>query len=332
MGLLDKIKDLFVDEVIEDEEVEVEEPASKKIYEEPKNELPKVMRETISKTEKKEETPNLDFSFDELKGAKPKKEFVPEEKPKESVPTTQPKFSFPIDLEEDYKPLKRNNVNILELEKEKKVEPPKEMPKPLYPEKEDITKKSKFRASPVISPVYGILDKNYKKEEVVEREEKDVSMKRPSKKVDFETVRKKAFGNLTDELKDNILCENCELYKEAQRINELKEDDLLYDMTIDSEKETPMTIEKAYDNYEEFGVAYQKEVSKEENIIVNHNEESAVASKVEIKEPTKEEALPSREEKNKVSIPKQEEPKEEKVDADFFELIDSMYKERNEDE
>ena len=157
-------------------------------------------------------------------------------------------------------------------------------------------------------------------------------MKRPSKKVDFETVRKKAFGNLTDELKDNILCENCELYKEAKRINELKEDDLLYDMTIDSEKETPMTIEKAYDNYEEFGVAYQKEVSKEENIIVNHNDEAAVSSKVEIKEPTKEETLPSREEKNKVSIPKQEEPKEEKVDADFFELIDSMYKERNEDE
>ena len=128
MGFFDEIKDLFVDEVIEDEEVEVEEPASKKIYEEPKNELPKVMRETISKTEKKEETPNLDFSFDELKGAKPKKEFVPEEKTKEPVPTTQPKFSFPIDLEEDYKPLKRNNVNILELEKEKKVEPPKEMP------------------------------------------------------------------------------------------------------------------------------------------------------------------------------------------------------------
>ena len=52
-------------------------------------------------------------------------------------------------------------------------------------------------------------------------------MKRASKKVDFESVIKKAFGNLVDDIKDNLMCENCELYKEAKRINSLKEDDLL---------------------------------------------------------------------------------------------------------
>ena len=46
---------------------------------------------------------------------------------------------------------------------------------------------------------------------------------------------------------------------------------------------------------------------------------------MEIKELVEE--VPSREEKNKQIS----EPAEDKVDADFFELIDSMYKERSEE-
>ena len=58
MGLLDKLKDLFVDEVVEDEEVELEEE-NKKVYEEPKHILPKVMRDTIAKDEEQKPKPNL---------------------------------------------------------------------------------------------------------------------------------------------------------------------------------------------------------------------------------------------------------------------------------
>ena len=145
---------------------------------------------------------------------KPKEEIKPA---KEEPVNELPKFSFPIDFEEEYVPPKRqSNVNILDIEREKNKEKNIEVEKPkeLYPKKEEV--KPKFKASPVISPVYGILDKNYTKEEVKEREENTSSIKRPSKVVDFETVRKKAFGNLTDELKDNIMCENCELFKEAK--------------------------------------------------------------------------------------------------------------------
>ena len=35
------------------------------------------------------------------------------------------------------------------------------------------TQKKAFKPSPVISPVYGILDKNYKKEDVITRDEMD---------------------------------------------------------------------------------------------------------------------------------------------------------------
>lgn len=329
MGLFDKLKDLFIDEITEDDEVELEEE-NKNVYEEPKDVLPKVMRDTIKEDEERDKGSKLDLKLGEAKQEKVTP-VVPERKESTN------KFTFPIDFEDDYVPKRSNNVNILAVEKEKtreKKEKPVETTKTtsLYSKKETVKEKPKFKASPVISPVYGILDKNYKKDEVTVKEEKDAIMKRPSKKVDFETVRKKAFGNLTDDLRDSLMCENCELYKEVKRISNLKEDDLLYDMTVDDS--APVTIEKAYDNYEEFGVAYEVERNEgpKDDLIVNHNVEEATASKIEIKEKPSElsnEELPSREEKNKVvNNEVKSNAVNGKVDDDFFELIDSMYKER----
>jgi len=326
--LLDKLKDLFMDEVAEEDEFEKEEEEKKEYKEPPKKDvLPKVMRDTIKKEEKKE----LDINTDDLLGGikinnnavnfdnENKKEVVNREPVK--------KFSFPIDIESEIpsRNSRKNNVNVLNVEKET----PKKVSE-LYAKKEETWVKPKFKATPVISPVYGILDKNYKKEEVKEKSEDTVEMKRPSKKVDFETVRKKAFGNLADEIKDNLMCENCELYKEVKKISALKEDDLLYDMTVEEEKE--VTIKKAYDDYEEFGVVYEskvvyegKEIEKEEEKISDKLEET-----VEIKKPIVSDSKLMEEEVEK--IPSREEKKKEtRVDDDFFKLIDSMYKERVDD-
>lgn len=322
MKLLDKIKDLFMDEVTEDEEMDLLEE-EKEEYKEPKYELPKVMRDTIQKEEKVE-----------LK-VKPE-EFVKKEETQSKQPSQEPtkKFNFPIDVEDGLP--KRNNKNYstqnviqLERQKEREKEAVKKVSE-LYPKKDEIRSKPKFKATPVISPVYGILDKNYKKEEVKEKPEEKFEMKRPSKKVDFETVRKKAFGNLVDDIKDNMICENCELYKEVKKITSLKEDDLLYDMTVESTEN--VTLEKAYDNYEEFGVTYEPQISKKDEessvdldkIINDNNEITENENQVQDEnklQTTSEEKLPSR-------TKKQEEKKETKVDDDFFELIDSMYKER----
>ena len=323
MGLLDKLKDLFMDEVTDDEEIELEEE-NKNLYQEPKDVLPKVMRDTIKKEEES-------IKFEELKPLK-------EEIKKKEEPVVEKKFSFPIDFEEQVTPSRVANKNVLKVEKEKEV--PKKAPE-LYPKKEVVVEKPKFKPTPVISPVYGILDKNYTKEEVREKSEDNFEMKRPSKKVDFETVRKKAFGNLTDEIKDNLMCENCELYKEVKRINSISTDDLLYDMMVDDKPEELVTIEKAYDNYEDFGVAYEpkKEVSKVENMttIINNNTEVNIAEKIEIEEKVVEKkedkemefVVPTYEEAMEEKIPsRQEKKKESKVDDDFFQLIDSMYKER----
>ena len=374
MKLLDKIKDLFMEEEEETEDLEIEEEEKEEYKEPTRNVLPKVMRDTITKEEK----PVLKVKTEEFVKQEQKEEKVP--------PIPQRKFNFPLDLDDDvssknninretnnrekntvnnintsiYNNNNSNkgnvvsrNVNVLKLEKEipKKVSE-------LYQKKEEERIKPKFKASPVISPVYGVLDKNYTKEEVKEKTDDNNTMKRPSKKVDFETVRKKAFGNLADEIKDNLLCENCELYKEVKKIGSLKEDDLLYDMTVDDDKE--VTIEKAYDNYEEFGVAYEPKVKKQ-RIIEESNDEKALNEV--ISENDKEDDFPEifsqmNDEPNEIiendvkiissvsddvsidtdikeeseEIPsRQNVKKETKVDDDFFELIDSMYKERADD-
>ena len=61
----------------------------------------------------------------------------------------------------------------------------------------------KFKPSPVISPVYGILNKNYKKEDIIskkDQEESNIAM-------DVDSVRKRAFGALEDIEKNAIVRE-----------------------------------------------------------------------------------------------------------------------------
>ena len=123
-------------------------------------------------------------------------------------------------------------------------------------------------------------------------------------------------------------------------------------MTVDDDKE--VTLEKAYDNYQEFGVVYEPKVAKkavkpedeEEPTIINNNNneeekptyvklESKVEKNITFNINTQEEDKEDEEEKHDEeiqNIPSREEKKKEtKVDDDFFKLIDSMYKERVDD-
>ena len=117
MKLLDKIKDLCMDEVSEEDDLELEEE-NVKIYEEPKDALPKVMRDNIRKEEEI-------LKFEELK---PRKEEV---KKKEEIVVPEKKFSFPIEFEEEMVPTRSVNKNVLNTVSEK----PKKVTE-LYPKKE----------------------------------------------------------------------------------------------------------------------------------------------------------------------------------------------------
>ena len=326
MGLFSKIKDLLVDdeEVYETKEVEVEEK-------EEEHKLPTFMRNKIEKEE--EEKKILE---EKTQKKEPIKENIPEVKKEEK------KFPFEFDDDDFIEPTRFSRVTV-QKEKvvEKIVEPqPQPMVKP-YGNKKELEKPKKFRPTPVISPVYGVLDKNYKTDEVVSKEEDSYAIQRSSKKVDFEAVRKKAYGTLSDDIKNNMLCENCELLKEikvSKKIERLSEEDLLYNMTVDDEDEVKkedtnkdITLEQAKENYEDFGVTYElppkRSRDNDEVKIVNHAEEEVVGEKVEVTEPVIE-----KENKNIVIEEEKKEDKKSELELtdDLFNLIDSMYKERDE--
>lgn len=316
MKFLDKVKDLFSDEeeVIETEEIEVEEKEEHK--------LPTFMRNKIEEEQKREEARKV------REEPLPKTNVISD---REIVKTrASNSFAFPIDMDDsDLVPdLRYSKQNVLGREREKEKEKPIAE---LYSKKEE-PKPKRFRPTPVISPVYGVLDKNYTKDEVKVQDENSYEIQRPSRKVDFETVRNKAFGTLTDDLK-NVMCENCELYQEvkitknADRKSPVDSSNLLASMTEEEPKED-ISLGDAEDNYFDFGVSYEppKKEEKEVDItdevkIVNHNEEESKAEKIEVKEKPQ-----TRKTK------KSEELNEELEDKDFLEDTKEFEKLTNEED
>ena len=387
MGLFDKIKDLFTDEeeVYETKEIDVPEE------EEKEDKLPTFMRNKIEKEEQEEKKKEQEREKEAREIAV---QIENKPQPQEKV-TTRKSLSFDF-KDEDFvlgtdvnmkvqapSRVTRSNVQKIRREekeenyvKEKIVEP---TVKP-YSKRQELDKPKKFKPTPVISPVYGVLDKNYNANEVVSKDEDSSAIQRASKKVDFESVRKKAYGTSNTELKDPI-CENCEYLKEVRvnkKIERLSEEDLLYNMTVDddvkvidksnsdvievSDKSTnsldsdiinaldnekqeninviddvsnnynidnkedlvdddgmllpnkDITIHEAIENYDDYGVNYEvtQRVTKEEDVkIVNHADSEVEADKVQFKEE------------------KKEEKKDLELTDDLFNLIDSMYKERD---
>ena len=349
MKFLDKIKDLFSDEeeVIETQEIEVEEA-------EEEHQLPTFMRNKIEEEQKREE----ERKQREIQIQNPVREVVSD---REIVRTrSNNNFSFPMDIDMDEPILEEpviqrptySNQNVLQREV-----PREKKPVELYSKKEE-PKPKKFKPTPVISPVYGVLDKNYTKDEVRVSDEKNYELQRPSRKVDFETVRNKAFGSLTDDIRNN-LCENCELYQEVKitkaadlKLKQDKEEELLADIKED------ISLGDAEDNYFDFGVDYEiptREDAKvsikrtretEEIKIVNHNDEESTAEKIEVKEgpvvpkimeTSLEEQLEDTKEFEKITRDEESANmilegltdlnEESSPENDIFNLIDSMYDE-----
>lgn len=61
--------------------------------------------------------------------------------------------------------------------------------------------KKTFTPSPIISPVYGVLNENYKKEDIISKSEK----RSPKEALDLDSVRRKAYGTLEDEIEASLI-------------------------------------------------------------------------------------------------------------------------------
>ena len=186
MGLLDKMKSLFTDEVeepIKSEVIQVEIPAPTK------------------------------------------EEVKPEEPPKtEPKEVKQEKNTQPIFFDDDYF---------------KELEQPKKEVKSSYLKEQTKVKEEKkhFKPTPIISPVYGVLDKNYNKEDIAQKKETPITY--TSTRISIDEVRKKAYGTLEDDLESTLVGNNSIIFNDAT-----KEEDL-FDELIDEAKpvkEEPINI------------------------------------------------------------------------------------------
>ncbi|MBR3523576.1 MAG: hypothetical protein IKN87_02705 [Bacilli bacterium] len=201
MGLFDKVKNMFTEEVEEPEEevkvdeikkevthVAIESPSVKPVIEE-KEEVVEEVKPVQPDNTKKAVFFN-DRDFEDL--AKPRHTQV-----------TSTNHSDEFFSKEELARMYGSNAT-----KEKKEEP-----------KEKI-----FKPTPIISPVYGILDKNYHKEDIVER--KDTTPIKPKTSVTIDTIRNKAYGTLEEQLKDQALYdkktkrEDVDLFDELEHKND----------------------------------------------------------------------------------------------------------------
>lgn len=234
MGLFNKLKSLFFEEVEEEKNETI------------KDDIPTNNKNIEPVKEKKKEN-----TKDDMEDVISERELFKSE-------TT---FKFPVIFEEeDFIEEKKinKNRNILDFEttriKESLKKPDKDIPK----------EKKVFRVSPIISPVYGVLDKNYKKEDITTKEHNQKIPVLKEGLVDFDVVRKKAYGTLSDDIETVLQKEdtnNNTMFfnlKSEDVKNKIDEDNLLYDMSKKGENSlmSNVTLESAEENYVDFGLEY----------------------------------------------------------------------------
>lgn len=184
----------------------------------------------------------------------------------------------------------------------------------VYERKEDRTH---FKPSPIISPIYGILDKNYKKEDVVSKREVRLTSSYARENLSVDDVRRKAYGNTNEE---NKVVEKIE--PEESLVPETE--NLLVDLSDENEKPAvkEVTVGDALEYFEDLGLEYNVDyvdVSKEKTASRRSNVEVVEEEDLEKDMPILEDI--------------QDEPVMQKTEAtldsddNLFDLIDSMYKE-----
>ena len=283
MGMLDKIKNLFYEE----EEVEV---PKEKIKE---NKATIITKEEVVE-EKKDEMDDVVSERDLLK--------------------SETTFKFPVIFEdEDFADMeKEQKVSRSTRSESKKInrDTTTRYKKPTLDReviREVIEKPKKFQPSPVISPVYGILDKNTSNNSTSKTNNSSLEHTKEMV-INFDTIRQKAYGSLTDDIENELAPKTKnidEIEKEIDNI--LEENNLLSDLEDDKAVEVEASVASDDNNdeynYSDFGVEYK----------IDNPEKKEKSIKEEVPETEKSES--SSENKDK----------QVELTEDLFNLIDSMY-------
>lgn len=303
MGLMNKLKNILFEE--EEVEIPIIEKSSKKASKQKDDEYDRFVPEI------EEKKPDYNHFYDDLEPviAEERKH---EEKSHESVSEreifkSERTFNFPAFDEDEFEqslPPKRT-TNVLEFERKKEQDDFRK-----YEIKPEVKteEKTKFKPSPIISPVYGILDKNYTPDEITSRDNSTVS-----RALDVESVRKKAFG-IPEENKD-----------EPEKIN--------LDETIIEEDETKVLEEKLE---KARTIDELLKDSSDDIIDIDDTIETPIITDEDL-----EEVMPDVSEAKKdvmdvlddMDTPDDHSEKlDDTIESDLFDLIDSMYENREDGE
>lgn len=239
MGLIDKFKNMFTEEVEEEEVVEDKQPIKMErveVEEPKKRNIDYQSKPAPTRTNLSRSTPLLDDN-----------EIIKKYVPEETIMQHEEKNIAPV---EEKKVLKREEKFVFPVyfddkDFEKIEEKPKKVEEKKLPEKKEIygTKIEKkeepkvFKPTPIISPIYGVLDKNYHKEDISSKRVVHSEYRDPSKPLTIDDVRKKAYGTLDDDL-ETALFTKSSIFMEPDSDKDSKEEsknNLLTDLVDDNE-------------------------------------------------------------------------------------------------
>lgn len=294
MGLLNKIKGILFEEVEEDEVVstpksEEKKPIAEKI--EPQRKVEEPVEKSVQKVTapvKETKTENLNesdlFKSDNI----------------------SPFFDFD---EEEFSNMSRvqkpKTTNVMEYERKKRVEKRYDMGNFSKIERTEVVEKKKFKPSPIISPVYGILNEDYKPEDIKSKTDNVVNTG-----LDFNSVRKKAFGEET-------LGEPEATYYEESVTVKVKENE-------EEKQQKVKTIDELLEDTSDVTIDVDEKNSVEDKNDIKATDEVADYERID----KDLEEVTAKCDANKTEMRKVED--DDTLENDLFDLIDSMYDNREE--
>ena len=283
MGLLDKLKNVFFEEEYVEEEVKVKKdqnPIAKKI------DLPE--NNSVSKSEDDEEVESVVVETNDEK----------EEIKRENS------FKFPMNFEEEDFAQDTSASSVArepEPIEEQEVEEEEDFHQRPYSSREEKREATTFKASPIISPIYGVLDKNYKKEEIVTK--KEIRLSSSHQKFDVDSVREKAYGDLASEITASILDDD----EEKEIV------DVVYDL---NEENSPavasVTVGDAEEYFDDLGLEYNIDYEDTSTKVSTGRRSTRKKAVVEVAADDVDTAA----------------EQEEVIEDNLFDLIDSMYEDK----
>lgn len=294
MGLLNKIKGILFEEVEEDEVVSTPKSEEKKPIAE-KIEPQRKVEEPVQKSVQKVTAPVKETKTENLN-----------ERDLFKSDNISPFFDFD---EEEFSNMSRvqkpKTTNVMEYERKKRVEKRYDMGNFSKIERTEVVEKKKFKPSPIISPVYGILNEDYKPEDIKSKTDNVVNTG-----LDFNSVRKKAFGEET-------LGEPEATYYEESVTVKVKENE-------EEKQQKVKTIDELLEDTSDVTIDVD-----EKNSVEDKNNKEATDEVADYERIDKDlEEVTAKCDVNKTEMRKVED--DDTLENDLFDLIDSMYDNREE--